>query len=892
MADLQKTVEIIFGGRNDLSKVIGNVERSLDSLTGATQPFADMADNVLRAEFAVLALGTAFAGLSISQAGEFSGQFAEITTMIDVNVSELGGYRQEILDYATDSTQSLDSITGAVYSALSAGVDYTTSLAVMSDAEKLAVAGKADLTSTLKALASTMNAYGASTDEATDYSDIFFTTVKQGQTTIPELAASLAQVTGTAVAAGVPFDDLSAAIAALTASGMPTSQAITSIKAALSNIIKPSAQARAEAKELEVQFNATALKTQGLGGFMQTLYEATGGNIETMGKLFGSTEAVNGVMALAADKSGIFAKALEGMEKRAGATATAYEKMVKNIDLQNQRLVNNIEVVLVKIGTNLLDEYKDIVDNLVLVLKGIGSAVDKGDFDGLIKIFESAMKDIKTLVAGIAKVLPEALEEVNWSGLESSLSNLKESLGGAFEAVFGDIDLSTAKGVEEGIQKAVDLLSGLTNLSAGVIDGMRPLFNFLGEVVDKFAAMDEEGKKAVGVLLGLGKSAFEISNFLSAATGAAGAFGNAMLMIGGSSMLNAVRGLVGSLGTAGLAGSMAGATTAAATLGPAVLAFAAAFGVTKIYALGKEIIATKNAISEADDAADRATASAARLAEKYREISEATGVQITTSQEFHKAIKDGQIVFDGATKSWHAAALDFEAIEWNLDPDGNILGMVTTIEEELTKLSDQQAFDDLKAQFIALGNSPEIAAAMANIEMETQRIPDAVEKAKKDVEKESDKLIAELAKIASTERIKTMELAVEFNVEQLKSDTEIMTSLIDGIGTAIESTGQLMGTLTGQFLEADTWRDKFFMEDLIEAEEDRRQDAFDLQKKLTEAEIDLIDQRTKALKNGDALIKIESDGLEPALELILWEVLERVQVKVSEDAGAFLLGAT
>ena len=44
--------------------------------------------------------------------------------------------------------------------------------------------------------------------------------------------------------------------------------------------------------------------------------------------------------------------------------------------------------------------------------------------------------------------------------------------------------------------------------------------------------------------------------------------------------------------------------------------------------------------------------------------------------------------------------------------------------------------------------------------------------------------------------------------------------------------------------------------------------------------------KSAALKEGDSLIKIESTGLEPALEMIMWQVLEKVKLKVTaEEAG-------
>jgi hypothetical protein len=85
-----------------------------------------------------------------------------------------------------------------------------------------------------------------------------------------------------------------------------------------------------------------------------------------------------------------------------------------------------------------------------------------------------------------------------------------------------------------------------------------------------------------------------------------------------------------------------------------------------------------------------------------------------------------------------------------------------------------------------------------------------------------------------------------------------------------------------------TARNKLF--DQIDKENDIKQEAFDLQKKLTDAQIGLMKAQTDALVNGDGLIKIDGSGLAPHLEAFMWEVLKAVQVKVNADGLKLLLG--
>ncbi|MFK5926952.1 MAG: phage tail tape measure protein [Desulfuromusa sp.] len=849
MADLQKTVEIIFGGRNELSQVIGNVERSLDSLNSASQPFADMADNVLRAELAVLALGTAFAGLSIEQAGTFGDQFSEITTLISDNSADLGSYRQSILDYATTSTQSIDSITGAVYSAISAGVEYTDALGVMNTAEQLAVAGKADLNSTLVALAGTLNAYGAEVSAASDYSDTFFTIVKQGQTTIPELATSLSQVTNTAAAAGIPFAELGAAIAALTASGMPTSQAITAIKAALSNIIKPSSEAQKVAADLGIEFNATALRTQGLGGFMQALQDATGGNIETMGRLFGSTEALNGMMVLAGDSSGLFADSLEAMENRSGATAIAFEKMVDAFGLNNQRLVNNLQTVLIGIGTPLLDEYGGVINALVANLQGIGSAINSGDLDGLISIFESALNDIDQLLSGVAAALPDALAGINWDSFTGSLDNLQGSLSGAFAAIFGEIDLSTVEGVEDVIQRVVDLLAGLTNTSAGVVDGMRPLFLALGELADHFATADADGQEFAGKILGIGKSVHEITSVLSSATSAVSGLSNGLLLLGGSSIINSLRGLA-AINTTAITGLFA---SLAPILGTAAGVGAAGAGG---FMLGTWINDQINAITQAFSGeetlggliyewihGDEGNLEAEIIAtvNKVREIP-------TVTEE---------------------VAAEVAAIPWHIDEDGTLVGdinsMTDTVKLKLAEISSQETIVTIKA---------ETEIDIAEIEAQTKRVI----------------AVLELEGLQTEEVTKRIQSMYEFNSTAVIAEADKITSAFDASADSIGSLSGELSAFAGLLDNTDLdYFDRTDIENFVSRQLDQQEKLIDSQVRLADAQAALIELKYDKLTSGEALIRIESDGLEPALEQVLWSIMEKVQLKVAMEEAELLL---
>lgn len=112
----------------------------------------------------------------------------------------------------------------------------------------------------------------------------------------------------------------------------------------------------------------------------------------------------------------------------------------------------------------------------------------------------------------------------------------------------------------------------------------------------------------------------------------------------------------------------------------------------------------------------------------------------------------------------------------------------------------------------------------------------------------------------------------------------------ESINAGIQSTGETISKLVGELAGLDGL-DKIKVWDIIEEEMKLRQQEFALQKDLVQQQIELMKAKVSAMKKGDALIKIEGDGLKPHLEAFMWEILRTIQTRVNADGLDMLLGA-
>lgn len=912
MADKQKTVEIIFGGVDKTGKAISSVGGNLDALANrvgsVTGPLANITDSILKLDTALAAAAVAVTGYAVSIADDFDTAFAEIATLIGQPASNLQDFQAQLLEYSETSTASLSQITQATYSAISAGVDYQNSLEIIAASEELAVAGRADLDSTTRALVSTLNAFGAEASEAGAYADDFFTAVQLGQTTIPELSETIGRIAPIAQGAGVSFEELAAAIATITAeTGTNTRLAVTGLRSAIAAIINPTKEASDTAAELGIEFGAAALESRGFAGVMADVKEASGGSTEILTSLFGSIESMPTVFALAGESSEVFNENLLKFERNAGAAGTAADQLQADLSKIVQTLKNNINSALIGYGGSLTDETQSIVKSLTSIFNSLGDEIrlDDGVFAPLLNGLEGLAQDIDTKLQRIAENFPEALGGIDLSELLGAFDDLGNELGDAFGAVFGDVDLTTVEGLESALQRVVDAFTALTNISAGIIDGLSPLFELIGEGIDQFESLSGEAKRNVGELLGLAKA---VDTLLPAVQGLAsgiGSVGTGLTALAGASGFKTIIGNLNSIKSiantnAGKGGLIGAALGAGYWVGGKLNEWIEEeFG-----SIGSKLYDLLN-----DDQLDDLGGGFERTGSAIRDMAKDTA----SLRELNDRLADS---LDNTKES---AELDIEALnkraaelvanansqeDLNQSLEGygerqgeatDALGRLTqTVSESggaLAEVADSTKELAENNKTLTLGYDEatgKVNSWSGTIVKSGEAVEDNAKKTE-DAIKKSEEYQLKLLEIASDERIAQIESKVSLDIAEVEAGAEKVQALMEGISETFSGTGDLIGELFGEMGDASKF-DQLEISAQIRKENERREEALKLQKRLTEAEIEQIKERTRAMARGDAMIQVDGAGLQPHLEAFMFEILREIQVRVNADGQELLLG--
>ena len=286
--------------------------KNFNNLETKISKFSDVSKEVAKKA------GIAFAGLSAAVigvtkvAGDFEQGMVSVKTLLnDQSFQNVGknlstGFaemKKGVLDVVDKIPISLYKATKSMFDLVSAGIPASDAVKALETSGKLAVAGLTDVSVATDGLTSALNAYKLDASEAETVASKFFAAQVQGKTTIEELASGFGKVGNAAATLKIPLEEVLASVSQMTLSGVKTSEAYTSLNAVLTSILKPTEQAKEEARRLGVEFSASAVKSEGLGRFLQKLTQNTDFTEESVSKLFGSTEAMKSIFALTGENA-------------------------------------------------------------------------------------------------------------------------------------------------------------------------------------------------------------------------------------------------------------------------------------------------------------------------------------------------------------------------------------------------------------------------------------------------------------------------------------------------------------------------------------------------------------------------------------------------------------
>lgn len=262
---------------------------------------------------------------ALKDMAELEDAMYNVATLPGVGVENIQKYTKEVLEASNASKTAAEDIAAAQYQAISSGVAAEKSARFAEKAAKAAKAGNADVATVVDGTTSILNAWGDAAGGVTHVLDAMTVAQNEGKTTIGEIAGSIGQLTGLAPQLGVSLDETLSAVAALTKNGVQTSTAINGLKAVMSNVIKPTAEASQTAKKLGLDFSAAALSAKGFTGFLADVMERSRGDTAVLAKLFGSVEGLNQVMLLGGAAAGDYSAILREMGNSAGAMEAAFD---------------------------------------------------------------------------------------------------------------------------------------------------------------------------------------------------------------------------------------------------------------------------------------------------------------------------------------------------------------------------------------------------------------------------------------------------------------------------------------------------------------------------------------------------------------------------------------
>jgi TP901 family phage tail tape measure protein len=829
MADTQRVIDIVFNGIDNVSDISGKIGTNLTRVGGVIEdiahPFAILGQNILKVEAAISALALGGLAYAITKAIDFEAASADLNKVLGDESARLGEAQNKALELSQAYGVSSSEILQSMANFKQAGFDLNESMTLTKSALDLVIAGDLDAAEASDILVASLKGFKAPAEDSVRLTDLLNEVSNTYATNVRELGTGMAALSPIAKGMGFSMEETAGILTPVIEIFRSGDEAANALKTGLLKLIDDSKPVRDALDSIGVsQKDANGALRSGKDILHDVSVAFQG--LDQNQKMYVASQLVGihqaGKMVEVFDGLGKSTEVTAAAMNAAGSAANEVKIRLETAEVAVKRFATGFENLGIEVGKEFLEAAKDIVQGGTDIETTLQELVKDDTFAPIFDRLRSYGTEFGDLLKGIAAAMPEAFEMVDFEGLLESLDNLKGSFRGTFEAIFGDLDLTKPEDLAKAIQKVVDTITTLTNITSGIIERINPLIELFVDWTEGVNKWDANSQRAAGNRLA---DAMIIEKF-------GGIFGTILIALTGKA--DALDDSLSQLDIMGdpFSTMVIGAKDASEAVGEASDEARDLHGELALLGSGPYLIAlavdTATAKEDIDEVFDYMVDAGRKISEGMKEIE-----LLDKSRTIDDMSEIERIMLDASTQ-----------INEDLKIGGGVKFQAT---------ADEASINQVKATLDA-------------------KLPKE-HKIEVDLQKEMIKAQAQV--ITAT----------------LESETKKWEAMFNSVNVGIESTGQTMSsfwdTLAGGNLDIGQ---QMHLERYIDDENRRRQQQFDLQKQLTEQQIDLTQLKIDALQRGDALITIDGAGLQPHLEGFMFEVLEAIQVRVNATGAEFLLG--
>lgn len=318
----------------------------------------------------ILAVGVA-AG---TMAYKFEKSMTDIAALVGVGEQQMHEYHDAIMDMVDLVGKGPQELAKALYFITSAGFEGASALKVLEASAKASAAGLGETELVADAVTSAVNAYGENVLSAARATDIMLAAVREGKAEPAAFAASIGRVVAPANLLGVSFDEVSAAIAAMSLQGLDAAEATTALRGVLLTFARPTVEAAAALKSVGLTA-ADVRKSIAEKGLMETLVQLKGmfkDNVEGLTAIFGNVRAFVGGQILTGATLKKNEKIFQDLSGAVGDTDEAFNKAAATSEFKLDKAMAQIEKSLTILGGTIMPMVAEAMSRIAEVASNLG----------------------------------------------------------------------------------------------------------------------------------------------------------------------------------------------------------------------------------------------------------------------------------------------------------------------------------------------------------------------------------------------------------------------------------------------------------------------------------------------------------------------------------------